>query len=392
MISAPIPENENTRLQDLYNSTLLDTAQEEEFDEIVKFASQLCNTTISLISLVDSNRQWFKARIGLNATETNRDISFCSHAILQEELFEIPDTLKDNRFFDNPMVTNDPSIRFYAGMPLVTSSGSRLGTLCVIDKNPGQLTEMQRSGLKVLANNVIKIAELRIKNKDLYYLTETQKRIISILAHDVRNPLAAIKNIIDLKQSEILDAKDAANMISLVTGQLENTIQMVENIVNWGQLHLKFGALKLEDFDLYELVDRIFGSEKLNSVAKNNLLINRVGLGCIIHSDERALEFVLRNLISNSNKYTENGMITVQMEPMGLQHMLIITDTGVGMSKEKAIELLGNNSSYQSTLGTNKEKGSGLGLLLVKEFIDRLAGSIAVESEPGKGTTFKIVI
>lgn len=391
MTSAPIPENESTRLRDLYDSNLLDTPQEVEFDEIVKLASSICNTPISLISLVDSNRQWFKARVGLPVSETHRDISFCSHAILQDQLFEIRDTLEDSRFHDNPLVTTDPSIRFYAGMPLVTSSGNRLGTLCVIDRNPGQLSETQKFGLKVLADNVIKIAELRIKNKELYFLTENQKKIISILAHDVRNPLASIKNIIELKQSDILDTKDAAGMLQMVSGQLDNTIAMVKNIVNWGQLQLKFGRLKLEDFDLYELIETIFASEVLTGKAKQNKFINQIQPLTIIHSDPRALEFILRNLISNANKFTNNGSITVSMEPVGLRTILSITDTGVGMTKEKADELLGSNS-FKSTNGTDNEKGSGLGLMLVKEFIERMDGKLTVQSEPDKGTCFRILI
>ena len=392
MISARIPENENTRLQDLQDSGLLDSPAEAEFDEIVAFASDLCNMPISLISLVDSNRQWFKARIGLNAIETNRDISFCSHAILEDHLFEVPDTLNDIRFSDNPMVVQDPSIRFYAGMPLVTSSGSRLGTLCVIDKTPRQLTEKQKFGLKVLANNVIKIAELRIKNKELYYITETQKRIISILAHDVRNPLASIKNIIDLNQSDILNTADAAEMMAMVAAQLNNTIEMVENVVNWGKLHLQFGHLQFEDFNLYKLVNRILGSEALTGVAKNNKLINEVEKGTIIHSDKQAVEFMLRNLVSNANKFTENGTITISAEQLGLKTILSITDTGVGMSDEQTKQLLNNNNNFSTTLGTKKEKGSGLGLMLVKEFIDRMDGSISVESVLDKGTRFKITL
>jgi len=391
MISAKIPENENKRLQDLYSSNLLDTPQEAEFDEIVNFASLLCNTPISLITLVDSNRQWFKARVGLSVTETNRDISFCSHAILQDQLFEVPDTMKDIRFHDNPLVTEDPSIRFYAGMPLVTSSGSRLGTLCVIDKIPGHLTEQQKFGLKVLANNVIKIAELRIKNKDLFYLTETQKKIISILAHDVRNPLASIKSIIDLKHSDILDANEAAEMMEAVSGQLTSTIDMVENIVKWGQLLLQFGHLSIEDFDLHELVERIFGSESLHSLSKNNKLINNVLPETIIYSDKNIFEFILRNLISNANKFTQDGSITVAAQQKGNKTVLSVTDTGVGMTNDRASELLNNNTAG-STLGTNKEKGSGLGLLLVKEFVERMDGSITVESALNKGTSFKIVI
>src|ERR1700753_1779671 len=120
MISAPIPQNENARLQDLQQSGLLDSPQEEEFDEIVKFASDLCDMPISLISLVDANRQWFKAKIGLEDNETHRDFSFCAHAILQEDLFEVPDTLQDSRFYDNPYVLSNPEVRFYAGMPLVS--------------------------------------------------------------------------------------------------------------------------------------------------------------------------------------------------------------------------------------------------------------------------------
>jgi len=388
MISARIPENESVRLSALHEIGLLDSPQEAEFDEIVKFASMLCNTPISLISLVDSDRQWFKARIGLDVDETNRDVSFCSHAILQDQLFEVRDTILDNRFADNPLVVEDPSIRFYAGMPLVTSGGDRLGTLCVIDRTPGELSEKQRFGLKVLANNVIKIAELRIKNKELYYLTETQKRIISILAHDVRNPLASIKNILELKQSQILDAEDAAEMIKMVTGQLNNTIEMVENVVSWGQMHLKFGQMNLVDFDLHDLVGRIFGSEALNSVAKGNRLVNNIPYGTIAHSDERALEFILRNLVSNANKFTQNGSISIDIKRAGIKTILWISDTGVGMPQEKAVTLFGGDVT--STLGTNKEKGSGLGLLLVKEFVERLNGSIAVESQINRGTTIRI--
>ena len=391
MVTAQIPKNENTRLRDLQDSGLLDTPQESEFDEIVRFASALCNMPISLISLVDSNRQWFKAKVGLDANETHPDFSFCAHAILQEDLFEVRDTLEDNRFWDNPLVVEDPEIRFYAGMPLVTSSGNRLGTLCVIDREPRQLSERQKFGLRVLANNVIKIAELRVKNKELYFATENQKRIISILAHDVRNPLASIKNIIELERSDTIDAEDAAKMMTMVSEQLTNTLEMVENVVNWGQQQLKFGSMQLVDFDLNLLISGIFGTESLKAIAKNNRLINKVQRQTIIHSDERALEFILRNLISNANKYTDGGTITVALERQGLKNVLTIQDTGVGMTEKQAAELLKNNT-FKSTLGTHKEKGSGLGLMLVKEFVERLDGTINVESSVGRGTCFRIVV
>ncbi|RYZ98175.1 MAG: GAF domain-containing protein, partial [Sphingobacteriaceae bacterium] len=228
MAAANIPANEESRLQDLYKTELLDTPHEKEFDDIVKLASDLCNMPISLISLVDANRQWFKARIGLDVDETDRDISFCSHAILQDDVFEVSDATLDTRFNENPLVTEDPSIRYYAGVPLVTSLGNRLGTLCVIDKIPRHLTEKQKFGLKVLADNVIKIAELRIKNKHLNYLTQTQKRIISILAHDVRNPLSSIKSVIEFRKTDMLDEEEASQMMDMVSLQLDSTIDMIE--------------------------------------------------------------------------------------------------------------------------------------------------------------------
>ena len=122
MIAAPIPADEHLRLRKLYESDLLDTPNETEFDDIVRLASQICQMPISLISLVDANRQWFKAKVGLNVEETGRDISFCGHAISQLDIFEVPDARVDERFHDNPLVTDFPSIRFYAGVPLVTQN------------------------------------------------------------------------------------------------------------------------------------------------------------------------------------------------------------------------------------------------------------------------------
>ncbi|MDN3583383.1 GAF domain-containing sensor histidine kinase [Mucilaginibacter flavus] len=391
MTPATLPENEYSRLQDLYGTGLLDTPNENEFDDIVKLASALCDMPISLISLVDANRQWFKARVGLDATETNRDVSFCSHAILHDQIFEIPDALLDIRFSDNPLVVSGPAIRFYAGVPLVTNTGSRLGTLCVIDRTPRYLTDEQRFALKVLAANVIKVAELRIKNKQLQYLTETQKRIISILAHDVRNPLASIKSIIDFKTRDILDADEANEMMAIVSDQMDSTLAMVENVVKWGELQIKFSRFKYDDFNFNELAERVLASELLKAKTKNNILINSAAPGTVIHSDKQALEFILRNLISNANKYTHNGSITLSIQQFDHSSVIEVIDTGVGMSAEKAQSLL-NNHDNTSTPGTDNETGNGMGLLLVREFIDRLNGKISIESAEGIGTKFKIVL
>jgi diguanylate cyclase (GGDEF)-like protein/PAS domain S-box-containing protein len=162
MIKAPLPANEAQRLKALHSLDLLDTEAELEFDELTTLAAQICNVPIALVSLVDENRQWFKSKVGLEVSETNREVAFCAHSILKpDEIMEIPDAHLDQRFADNPLVTEDPKIRFYAGAPLTTSNGHTLGTLCVLDYNPRTLSSAQKSALEMLRLLVIRQIELR---------------------------------------------------------------------------------------------------------------------------------------------------------------------------------------------------------------------------------------
>lgn len=158
---APRPADEQARLATLLHYDILDTPPEREFDDIVHVAAALCQTPIALVSLVDADRQWFKSRLGLDATETPRGLAFCGHAILGDGLFEVPNALEDERFRDNPLVTGEPDIRFYAGAPLTMPDGQRLGTLCVIDRTPRQMSEVQRDALMRLGRQVARQVELR---------------------------------------------------------------------------------------------------------------------------------------------------------------------------------------------------------------------------------------
>jgi len=153
--------DEQARLAALRNYRILDTEPERAFDDLALLASQVCGTPIALISLIDAERQWFKARVGVDAHETSRDVAFCAHAIRQTELFIVPDALEDERFRDNPLVVSAPHIRFYTGAPLITADGHALGTLCVVDRKPRTLDAQQLEALEALRRQVVAQLELR---------------------------------------------------------------------------------------------------------------------------------------------------------------------------------------------------------------------------------------
>jgi len=167
MNKPPIPVNEIERLDSIERLAIMDTSPEQEYDDIVHLASLLAGTPISLISLVDADRQWFKAKVGVDESETDRDIAFCAHAILSSGPMIIENLMEDRRFVDNPLVLNDPNVRFYAGFPLITSEGHALGTLCVLDREPRALIETQIFGLKTLADQVLRNFELRRSAKEI---------------------------------------------------------------------------------------------------------------------------------------------------------------------------------------------------------------------------------
>jgi GAF domain-containing protein len=185
-MTAPLPSNEDKRLDALRRYEILDTPAEQLFDDFAFLASTICETPIALMTLVDTDRQWFKARHGLGATETPREQAFCAHAILGNEVMVIEDATADERFSKNPLVTSEPNIRFYAGAPLIDRDGYGLGTLCVIDRIPRKLSPEHNKALQVMARQIITHMEYRRVSADLAAaLTDlkTMQGLLPICSH-----------------------------------------------------------------------------------------------------------------------------------------------------------------------------------------------------------------
>jgi GAF domain-containing protein len=199
-MSAPTLQNEKKRLKVLWQYEVLDTVPEELFDDLTELAARICEAPIALISLVDEKRQWFKSKVGTTVSETSRDLSFCAHAIRQSDLFIVPDATKDPRFVNNPLVTSDPRIRFYAGAPLITADGYALGTLCVIDKVPRELRPEQKQALLILARHVVSQLELRRRSRQLTDVRRESERYRHQI-EELRSEVAGLRNKVALAKA-----------------------------------------------------------------------------------------------------------------------------------------------------------------------------------------------
>lgn len=251
MIEPAVPEYEDKRLESLLKLKILDTDREKRYDRIVQIASLIVGSEIALISLVDSHRQWFKASVGLGATETPRSISFCGHAIHENNILIVEDALNDERFFDNPLVTGDPNIRFYAGAPLKTSDGSNIGTLCVISKIPKNLNADQKIILENLSACVVDMME---HDKIQYDLSKGSEK--SILLEEVLKtylPSSTWKGVESSVHSGELVIKDERVDIVLLnldikgfTGYSEN--KKPEQVISTLNIYLDFIVCEIIEY------------------------------------------------------------------------------------------------------------------------------------------------
>lgn len=393
---------EQQRLTELYNYKILDSEAENDFDDLAIIASELAGTPISAISLIDYDRQWLKAKVGLAGTEIKREISFCSHAIQEDTHMVIPNTLEDDRFSLNPLVLHSPGIKFYAGFPLVTPRGFKIGTLCVLDQKPRKLSESKLNALSKLAQQVMKLIEIRLKNDELTKLKQNlegqktqlgemldhQRKLMAILAHDTRGPLGSMQTLLNLYTDDEILAEESKEVFSLIDGQIEILLSLIDNITTWGSAYINSKDNVAAEIDIRAIVNNAIAPFQQSAKEKNISISNDVKCMPRLTMQKDELSFIVRNLINNSVKFSPSGQIKIYDEPRSNTYALIIEDTGIGIPTEIRERLFKN--PVHSREGTSHEKGSGLGLMLIHNFIEKVKGNIIVLSEEGKGT--KVII
>ncbi|MBJ7882952.1 sensor histidine kinase [Gelidibacter salicanalis] len=390
-----VPKNESHRLDALNSYQILDTLPEKEYDEITALASMICNTPMSLISLIDKDRQWFKSHHGLDTNETPREFAFCAHAINQKDkTLIVNDARIDERFRDNPLVTGDPNLVFYAGIPLINPEGLPLGTLCVLDVKPKQLTPEQEHALEMLANQLMKLLELRKttiilhqSNRKLNAKNRTLEKFVSVAAHDIKSPMNNVLALSDMlleDYSETMDPEAVLLLEHVHTSVLQSTY-LIDGILNYSKdpnslsEHKESVHIKSLLYDIEELL-----------VTKGNVEMT-IEVDDNLHAfiNKTALHQIFSNLISNSIKYNHQDRVEILVHVYEDDEELKISvkDNGPGIDpkdKKRIFKLFSTTANRDK----NGFHGTGIGLATVKNLVHSLGGKIAVISNKKEGANF----
>ena len=395
MGAAAIPHDELERLAALDRYQILDTPREAEFDDVTKLVSEICDTPIAVVNLITRGRQWFKSEVGLGVRETPLDSSICAHAILQEGLVVVPDTTKDSRFADNPLVTGDPRLRFYAGSLLQTPDGFSIGTLCVLDTEPRELTEHQAAALETLSRHVMNLFELRRTtrrqielNRQVEAMLEGHKRVLAMVSHDIRGPLGTIA-----MGSEMLMRQAPAGTHNVTAERIsraaKRAAKLADDLIDVEGLARGSLALERVPTPLSAVIDDVVDQYQPAAQRAGVELDARVVRPLApVSGDAARLAQVLSNLISNAITHTPaGGTVRVEACSDGAAVVMSVRDSGPGVPAEfadKVFEPFWRGREDAST------KGLGLGLSIVQELVHAHEGTVALKDNDGSGAHFEV--
>lgn len=394
-IPASPPANEAARLAALRRYDILDTPIEQGFEDLTRLASFICGTPISTVTFVDERRQWFKSHRGIDDAETPRDQAFCAHAILQQDVFIVPDATLDDRFSANPLVTSNPNIRFYAGAPLITADGLGLGTLCVIDRVPRTLTDDQLEALRALSRRTMAQLEMRKTLGDLYLayrelesLAEAKGDFVSMVSRQLQAPLRGIGDRLArvLADPAALAGAEQRQAISDALASTRRLEELSNEALDFSAAETGTIALRHDVCDVADLLasarDAILlaphGQRRVEAQADDEA-------GMIAGDADRLVEALVKLLQVAIGYAPASEPVTIGAKAAGDGVEIVIRAEGPGMSPNDRARLF-----QPFSLGAGRGSGLGLGPSTAKAIIEQHRGTVRVVGEVGDGTTFVV--
>jgi signal transduction histidine kinase len=396
-MQAPLPDNETDRLAALYSLDILDSPPDQDYDDIVAIASSVCGVPMSLVTLIDNDRQWFKARIGTDLTETSRDLSFCAHTILGGDLLVVPDATKDARFADNPTVQGDGGIRFYAGAPLITTGGYALGTLCVFDQVPRKLDVEQLQALRALARQVTSQLELRryafaLANTTarLQELERRKDDLAGLVGGELRAPLRLMSTYLEKLGTTGYHDAEMADLVGRATaGHIRGFLDLMQHLTTMAEAGYGSESLHMRQIDLTRITQRAVEAVRPIAASKHIWMLNQAGGPALpIIADPVRLEQVLTHLLFAAVKYTPSGgrvRVGTEIES-GPTVRLDDMDMPDGVRPELFPHLY-----YGAIANPPDVPGPDRGLAVAKKILDAHHATVALSDRPGDGTSLHVV-
>jgi len=403
----PKPFNDQERIEALQALAILDTPREVTFDRITRLAAAVMRTPIALVSLVDEDRQWFKSCHGVDLESTPREIAFCAHAIMSDEVLVVRDATKDPRFQDNPFVNGEAHLRFYAGAPLITRDKFRLGTLCVIDtESREEVTSQQLSLLKDLAMMVSEAIESRqavrhasdVLSQQLAAATAlanagegAKARLMAMLGHELRTPLNAIIGFSEVLSAQIFGPLGNAaykEYAEHIRDSGQHLLGLIGTLLNYAGCDRGEIALSDDLFDPYDVVEGCVGmmSERARKAGVKLTAMPASGPPWLRADRNQAVQMLL-DLIGNAIKFNRRGgKVDVSASLMDDRIVFIVADNGIGIPSDRLEQSCRPFDQLDDGLARRYE-GLGLGLPLTERLIELHGGKLELESTEGLGTT-----
>ncbi|WP_298728638.1 GAF domain-containing sensor histidine kinase [uncultured Ferrovibrio sp.] len=399
--AAPFPPDEEARLDALHRFAILDTPYDPRFDRLVKLAAHIFGTTGAMVSLVDSDRIWFKSHIGIDVREVPREHGFCSWAILQDEVCVVEDASMDDRFADNPYVQGG-GLRFYAGAPLVSMEGQRIGTLAIFDTVARSFNDLSRSRLRDFAALVTDALELHralveteAAREEAMLASRSKGEFLAFMSHELRTPLNAVIGFAEMMESEAygpLGHASYKDYAGLIRQAGQHLLEVINSILDLSRIEAGKMTLTLDRLKIVDEADVVISLLLPQARQKDQSLVMDASLHNLpeLRADRSAVRQVLLNLISNAIKFTpEEGRIVVRGSADMREVRISIVDDGPGIAPSDLVRL--GEAFYQAGPKNQRRQGTGLGLAISRRLMGLHGGRLTIDSELGSGTTATMI-